>query len=56
MTTLNRLWHEVVLRHGLSWVEIGKPNGGRKVRRRYGVLVECPCGKRWIARAPWDLT
>lgn len=51
MTTLNRLWHEVVLRHGPSWVEMKLTPRSR----RYGVLVECDCGKRWIARAPWDL-
>lgn len=50
MITLDRLWHEVVLRHGASWVEMR----GGKVSRREGVIVECQCGKRWLSRAPWD--
>lgn len=51
MNTLNRVWHEVVLRHGGAWVEMF----GKKPSRRHGVVVECPCGKRWLSRAPWDL-
>lgn len=49
MNTLVILWHELVLRHGAIWVEFGKSN----TSRRHGVVVECPCGKRWLARAPW---
>lgn len=51
MSTLNRLWHEIVLRHGDAWMEM-LPS--RKKSRRYGIVVECPCGKRWLSRAPWD--
>jgi hypothetical protein len=51
MTTLSRLWHEVALRHGAAWVEMK----GRKASRKQGVVIECPCGKRWLSRAPWDL-
>lgn len=51
MNVLNRLWHEAVLRHGGAWVEMF----GKKPSRRRGVVVECPCGKRWLSRAPWDL-
>lgn len=50
MSTLTRLWHEVVLRHGPGWVEWPKT-----VSRKHGVVVECGCGKRWLSRAPWDL-
>jgi hypothetical protein len=50
MNTINRLWHELVLRHGDCWVEMSR----NPVPRKHGVLVECDCGKRWLSRAPWD--
>ncbi|QOC55925.1 hypothetical protein SEA_DIRTYBOI_63 [Gordonia phage DirtyBoi] len=49
-TLIGRLWHELVLRHGAAWIEI-LPNKSR----RTGSLIECPCGKRWLSRAPWDV-
>ena len=51
MNTLAILWHESVLRHGAAWVEIR----GRCSLRKFGAIVECPCGKRWLSRAPWYL-
>ena len=50
-TLLDRLWHEEVLRHGAAWMEL---SGRRTFSRKRGVVVECPCGKRWLSRAPWD--
>lgn len=49
MSTLGWAWHELVLRHGSGTVELF--SGFRS--RRYGVIIECPCGKRWLGRAPW---
>lgn len=49
MRTLAIFWHELVLRHGGAWIEFGKSNPSRK----YGVVIECPCGRRWLSRAPW---
>lgn len=51
MNTINRLWHEIILGHGNAWTEI---NGSDRKTRKRGVLVECPCGKRWLSRMPWD--
>lgn len=49
MTTLAWVWHELVLRHGSASLEFG--TGKRS--RAHGVVLECPCGKRWLGRAPW---
>lgn len=49
MTTLGWIVHEMVLRHGSSSLEFVT----RRHSRRYGVVTECPCGKRWLGRAPW---
>ncbi len=51
MNFINRLWHESVLRHGACWVEM---QSAKDRSRKYGVVVECTCGKRWLSRAPWD--
>ena len=50
MNTIAIFWHELVLRHGSGWIEM-RPS--RKRSRKFGVVVECPCGKRWLTRAPW---
>jgi hypothetical protein len=49
MVTLSVILHESILRHGKIYVEM---NVGDSSRKR-GAVVECPCGKRWIGRAPW---
>lgn len=48
MSSIGIFWHGVVLRHGGSTVEFSF-----RADRRHGVLAECPCGKRWLTRAPW---
>lgn len=50
MIILARLWHEYVLGHE-AWQEID-PAYLRS--RRYGTIIECNCGTRWLSRAPWD--
>ena len=47
MTTINMLLHELL--HGAAMYEVTFD----RPRWRHGTVVECPCGKRWIARAPW---
>lgn len=51
MTTLGWLIHELVLRHGSVTTEFS----ARIRSRKHGVVIECPCGKRWLGRAPWFL-
>lgn len=51
MVTLAWAWHELILRHGSATTEFST----RTRSRRYGTLIECPCGKRWLGRAPWFL-
>lgn len=51
MTTLAWLFHEMVLRHGSASMEVTEDDRSRK----HGTILECPCGKRWIGRAPWFL-
>lgn len=48
---LIRLWHEYVLLHDVAWSEI---NPRAKRTRKWGTVVECTCGRRWLSRAPWD--
>lgn len=50
MTTLAAWFHEQVLRHGGARVEV---NATRRQTRRRGTVIECPCGRRWLGRAPW---
>lgn len=49
VTTLGWLAHELVLRHGSATTEFSAHTRSRK----YGVVIKCPCGKRWLGRAPW---
>ncbi|AYB69674.1 hypothetical protein SEA_KALAH2_188 [Mycobacterium phage Kalah2] len=49
MNTIAMLWHDLVLRHGDAWVELNFS----KASRRFGTVIECPCGKRWLSRMPW---
>lgn len=49
MVTLSWLVHELVLRHGSGTTEFNTS----RVSRKHGTVIECPCGKRWLGRAPW---
>lgn len=49
MMLLNMLWHEFL--HGRAWTEL---NPASKRTRKYGAVIECECGKRWLSRYPWD--
>lgn len=48
MITLAWAFHQFVLRHGDAWVELTGTE-----TRDHGTLIECPCGRRWLGRAPW---
>ncbi|ANU79234.1 hypothetical protein SEA_GARDANN_127 [Mycobacterium phage Gardann] len=50
ISVIQRLWHELALNHGPTWVEWPAQKS-----RKHGVVVTCDCGKRWLSRAPWDL-
>jgi hypothetical protein len=49
MTLLNMLWHEWRC-ESAPWRDITKD----RPSRARGALIECPCGKRWLSRYPWD--
>lgn len=51
MTTVGWIVHELLLRHGASTLEFSAHDRSRK----HGTVIECPCGKRWLGRAPWFL-